>query len=74
MTTMKHLSATLALLIFAIISALLPVKAQNVQVKPNISYTQSHPKYILGGLEVEGASQFDEELLRSISWLIVGET
>ncbi len=43
-------------------------------VNPDITYTSAHPRYELGGLVVEGAKNFDEEMLANISGLIVGET
>ncbi len=43
-------------------------------VNPDITYTASHPRYELGGLVVEGAKNFDEEMLANISGLTVGET
>ncbi len=43
-------------------------------VNPDITYTSAHPRYELGGLVVEGAKNFDEEMLANISGLTVGET
>ncbi len=43
-------------------------------VNPDITYTSAHPRYELGGLVVEGAKNFDEEMLANISGLNVGET
>ncbi len=72
MTKIQHIRPLLSLTLFALLG-ILPLAAQNVEQKPVISYTQQHPKYILGGIEVEGAEQFDEQLLKSISGLTVGE-
>ena len=50
--------------------------AQNTPTKiinPDITYSASHPRYELGGLAIEGAKNFDPELLASISGLTVGE-
>ena len=41
---------------------------------PKITYTANHPRYVLGGLTVSGVKNFDEELLKHISGLTVGET
>ncbi len=77
MTTIQKSSALLTLTLLLLLFVL-PSKAQSVKEKPEISYTQQHPKYILGGLEAEvtgdGADLFDEQLLRSISGLTVGST
>ncbi len=72
MTKIQHIRPLLALSLFALLG-ILPLAAQNTEQKPVISYTQQHPKYILGGIEVEGAEQFDEQLLKNISGLTVGE-
>lgn len=47
-----------------------------VQVKPEITYSYDRKRYILGGLglEVDGAKNFDEEMLLNISGLNVGQT
>jgi len=50
------------------------VHAQNVQVKPDISYGSNPAKYILGGLVVEGATNFDNELMQSVSGLTIGQS
>ena len=43
--------------------------------KPEITYTADHPKYILGGLTVEtDTKNYDEEFLKNISGLTIGET
>ncbi len=41
---------------------------------PEISYTADHPKYVLGGLTIDGPKNFDEEMLLSISGLEVGRS
>ncbi len=54
----------------------LAARAQNTPTKiinPDITYSASHPRYELGGLAIEGAKNFDPELLASISGLTVGE-
>ena len=43
-------------------------------VNPDITYSADHSRYELGGLVIEGAKNFDEELLASVSGLTVGET
>ena len=42
-------------------------------VNPDITYSASHPRYVLGGLVVEGAKNFDPDLLANVSGLTVGE-
>ena len=54
-----------------------PLRSQaqaKIEVKPEIQYTADHPKYVLGGLTVDGSKDFDNDLLLSISGLTVGET
>lgn len=46
-------------------------KAQDT---PEILYTADHPKYVLGGITVDGIKGYDDELLINISNLVVGET
>ena len=73
---MKHIQNFLLLTVIAIF-ALLPMDAvaQFVkQDKPAINYTAEHPKYILGGLTVDGIKGFDDEYLLGLSGLIVGKT
>lgn len=50
--------------------------AQNTfkQVNPDITYTVSPSKYVLGGLVVDGVSGFDPDLLQSIAGLEIGAT
>ena len=50
--------------------------AQNTfkQVNPDITYTVSPAKYVLGGLVVDGVSGFDPDLLQSIAGLEIGAT
>ena len=75
---MKHTThrqwLTAALLVLAIPGA----KAQTDSTqahKPEITYTADHPKYILGGLTVEtDTKNYDEEFLKNISGLTIGET
>lgn len=52
------------------------VYAQNTfkQVNPDITYTVSPSKYVLGGLVVDGVSGFDPDLLQSIAGLEIGAT
>lgn len=45
-----------------------------VQEKPTINYTAEHPRYILGGLAIDGIKGFDEEYLLNLSGLNIGET
>lgn len=47
---------------------------QDVKNEPNIIYTADHPKYVLGGLRVDGIKNFDENLLLSVSGLTIGQT
>jgi outer membrane protein insertion porin family len=73
---MKHIQNFLLLTVIAI-SALLPAEAvaQFVkQDKPTINYTAEHPRYILGGLTVDGIKGFDDEYLLGLSGLTVGKT
>lgn len=44
------------------------------QAEPEIAYTATHQRYILGGLTAEGASNYDQDYLVSISGLVVGQT
>ena len=46
--------------------------AQNVRVKPNITYGNEE-KYVLGGLRVDDVAGFENELLVSISGLSIGQ-
>lgn len=43
------------------------------KVEPEITYTASHPKYILGGITIDGISGFDENMLIGMSGLNVGD-
>lgn len=59
------------------LTLLLPtaLRAQDdVHEKPNISYTAEHPRYILGGVAIDGIKGFDDDYLLSLSGLNVGET
>ena len=72
---MKYLSRIILLTLLALTVA--NSQAQDyvpVQVKPNITYTQDRTRYVLGGLAIDGADDFDEESLLSASGLIVGES
>lgn len=44
------------------------------QVEPEIVYSAQHPKYVLGGIAVDGIKGYDDELLINISNLVVGQT
>ena len=66
---MKYLHHTFIVVLFAL--AALAAKAQ---VTPEIIYTAEHPKYVLGGITVDGIKGYDDELLINISNLVVGET
>ena len=69
---MKYLNRLFFLSVLAI--AAVQGRAQTpVHVKPEISYTQDHARYILGGLVVEGDKNYDEDVLTSISGLTVGQ-
>ena len=71
---MKH-TAHILLTLFAFLLAL-TAKAQAPTTKivnPDITYSASHPRYELGGLTIEGAKNFDPDLLASVSGLTVGE-
>ena len=62
---MKYLNRLFFLSALAI--AAVQGRAQTpVHVKPEISYTQDHARYILGGLVVEGDKNYDEDVLTSI--------
>ena len=68
---MNHLKQLfLALIVFA---SFIPTFGQTL-VKPEIVYTAEHPKYVLGGLTVDGIKGYDDELLLNISNLVVGDT
>ncbi len=57
--------------------ASLPTAAQTpeeIPTGPEIQYSNRHQRYVLGGLTVTGVKNFDEELLKHISGLTVGET
>ena len=67
----------LLLLSFLLAVASLPTAAQTpeeIPTGPEIQYTNRHQRYVLGGLTVTGVKNFDEELLKHISGLTVGET
>lgn len=69
---MKYLNRLFFLSVLAV--AAVQGRAQTpVHVKPEISYTQDHARYILGGLVVEGDKNYDEDVLTSISGLTVGQ-
>ena len=70
---MKMTSRLLLALLLLVIT--LTAKAQTPQHQdvPEITYTANHPSYILGGLTIEGAGDMDEELLKSISGLNIGD-
>ena len=73
---MKHIQNFLLLTVITIF-ALLPMDAVAqvvTQEKPTISYTAEHPRYILGGLTVDGIKGFDDEYLLGLSGLTVGKT
>lgn len=61
-----------ALLMCATLSA--QAQKDSVQVAPDITYTADHPSYIIGGIQVEGADEFDREMLLNSSELNVGQT
>ena len=69
---MKQLLSILALLTLAFAFSM-TAQAQNVQEKPNITYTAEHPKYILGGLAIDGIKGFDDDYLLSLSGLNIGQ-
>lgn len=73
---MKYLSKILFLMgCTALLLSTQPLHAQQEVIeKPNIVYTADHPKYILGGLRVEGVENFDTDLLLSLSGLSIGQT
>ncbi len=63
------------MLLFALTAAAATAQTNSQKVvNPDITYTSAHPRYELGGLVVEGAKNFDEEMLANISGLTVGET
>ena len=73
---MRHISPiklflSAALALFATSSY---AQENNDDNKPEIVYTAEHPKYVLGGLTVDGVKGFDETLLLSISGLEVGQS
>lgn len=73
---MKNIQKYLLLISFFAI-VLLPqniVAQVEVQTKPQINYTAEHPRYILGGIVVDGIKGFDDEYLLGLSGLEVGKT
>ena len=46
---------------------------KRVIVKPEINYSSEHATYILGGFTVDDVAPYDNDLLRSISELSVGQ-
>ncbi len=73
---MRHISPIKLLLTAALtlFTANSYAQEQSDDNKPEIVYTADHPKYILGGLTVDGVKGFDESLLLSISGLEIGKT
>jgi len=43
-------------------------------VNPDITYTATHQRYVLGGITVDGVTNYDHDYLVSISGLNVGQT
>lgn len=43
-------------------------------VNPDITYTATHQRYVLGGITVDGVNDYDQDYLVSISGLNVGQT
>lgn len=69
---MNHIFSVRFLLAFCLLmTATLRLNAQD---QPEITYTADHPRYILGGLTIEGGKNFDEELLKNISGLKIGQS
>ncbi|MBQ8052034.1 MAG: BamA/TamA family outer membrane protein [Bacteroidaceae bacterium] len=58
-----------------LLSATLPLLAQGLgkEIKPTIDYGRTPRDYILGGITVSGASNYDDYLLIGLSGLQVGE-
>ena len=73
---MKYISRLLLLLLAALATE--AAKAQTPQeqkkINPEIVYTATNQRYVLGGLAIDGIKDYDEGLLLSISGLAVGET
>lgn len=68
---MKHLLSTLIAL--ALSWSGLTLHAQHKQEQPEITYSANAPKYVLGGLAIDGIKDYDDELLLNISGLTVGK-
>ncbi len=65
------------LLLLPALASFMPATAQdtgNKRIAPDITYTANHQTYILGGLTVDGVKEYDEDLLLSISGLVVGQS
>lgn len=71
---MKHILPLRLLLAAALLLPALACYAQEEKEKPEISYTANHPKYVLGGLAIDGIKGFDDNLLLSISGLEIGQS
>ena len=68
---MNLLRNILILLLSAV--ALDAMAQERVIVKPEINYSSEHATYILGGLTVDDVAPYDNDLLRSISELTIGQ-
>ncbi len=71
---MRYIPRLLLLLLTGLPAAALAQSEGTAQAEPEIVYTTSHQHYILGGLAVDGVSDYDDDLLISISGLTVGQT
>lgn len=73
-SSMKYYSLikwlTLGVLLFASQNSF--AQEDQKQVKPRITYSEHHPKYILGGLNIKGMENYDEEYMKSYAGLTVG--
>lgn len=69
---MKHLQSTLLALCLALCGSL-SARAQHKQEQPEITYSSNAPKYVLGGLAIDGIKGYDDDLLINISGLTVGK-
>ncbi len=71
---MRYIPSLLLIIFTCLPAALWAQSGDEKKVEPEIVYTTSHQHYILGGLAVDGVSDYDDDLLISISGLTVGQT
>ena len=69
---MKHINQVLTLLTLLLIVGL-QSKAQDVIVKPEISYAGTPRQCEIGGIAVEGVEGYEDYVLTSLSGLTIGQ-